>query len=281
MVVSVACVPRCGERTITDHPVERRRRDNARPVIVERSMDPGWLSNAYLIADKPGGVAVFVDSGAPLRPLFDAVSHNGLRVTHLLTTHADPDHIAGDDAIQGRYDCPVVKGDLETGGLSIRALATPGHKDDHLAFVINDELCCSGDVLFKDAVGGGDFEQIRRSVMDVLMKLPPETRVLPGHTDETTIGREWEENPFVASGAGPTRRAPSPCAWAGGRRPSSSGAPTTTGTARPGCASTTVPTRSSAARAWNAARRSASSSSSVRTARGRRPNGSSMMRPPS
>jgi hypothetical protein len=33
--------------------------------------------------------------------------------------------------------------------------------------------------------------------MDVLMKLPPETRVLPGHTDETTIGREWEENPFI------------------------------------------------------------------------------------
>jgi len=31
----------------------------------------------------------------------------------------------------------------------------------------------------------------------VLMTLPPETRVLPGHTEETTIGREWEENPFV------------------------------------------------------------------------------------
>ena len=44
---------------------------------------------------------------------------------------------------------------------------------------------------------GGDVEQVRRSVMDVLMKLPPETRVLPGHTDETTIGREWEQNPFV------------------------------------------------------------------------------------
>ena len=38
---------------------------------------------------------------------------------------------------------------------------------------------------------------IRRSVMDVLMTLPPEVRVLPGHTEETTIGREWEENPFV------------------------------------------------------------------------------------
>ena len=38
---------------------------------------------------------------------------------------------------------------------------------------------------------------MRRSVMDVLMTLPPETRVLPGHTDETTIGREWDQNPFV------------------------------------------------------------------------------------
>src|SRR4029079_16248612 len=74
-------------------------------VFVERSMHPDWLSNAYLIGDKEGGTAVFVDSGAPLRPLFDAVSTHGLRVTHLLTTHADGDHIAGDDAIRGRYDC--------------------------------------------------------------------------------------------------------------------------------------------------------------------------------
>ena len=152
-------------------------------MIVERSLHPSWLSNAYLIGDEPGGTAVFVDSGAPLEPLFEAVGRNDLTVTHLLTTHADPDHIAGDDEIRARFDCPVEKGDLETGGLSIRALATPGHKDDHLAFVFNDELCCTGDVLFKDAVGGGDFEQIRRSVMDVLMQLPPETRVLPGHTD--------------------------------------------------------------------------------------------------
>jgi hydroxyacylglutathione hydrolase len=166
-------------------------------VIVERSMSPDWLSNAYLIGDEPGGTAVFVDSGAPLGPLFDAVDRDRLTVTHLLTTHADHDHIAGDGEITTRYGCPIVKGDLETGGLSIQALPTPGHKDDHLAFVVNDGLCCTGDVLFKDAVGGGDFAQIRRSVMDVLMGLPDETRVLPGHTDETTIGREREHNPFV------------------------------------------------------------------------------------
>ena len=160
-------------------------------------MDPSWLSNAYLIADEPGGTAVFVDSGAPLAPLFDAVERESLTVTHLLTTHADHDHIAGDAEILQRFGVPVVKGDLQTGGLSIEALPTPGHKDDHLAFVVNGEACFSGDVLFKDAVGGGDFTQIRRSVMEVLMQLPAEMRVLPGHTDETTIGREWEENPFV------------------------------------------------------------------------------------
>jgi glyoxylase-like metal-dependent hydrolase (beta-lactamase superfamily II) len=166
-------------------------------VIVERSMHPGWLSNAYLVADEPGGTAVFVDSGAPLEPLFEAVERERLTVTHLLTTHADPDHVAGDEEVIARYRVPVVKGPLETGSLRIEALATPGHKDDHLAFVVNGESCFSGDVLFKDAVGGGNLPQIRASVMDVLMTLRPETRVYPGHTDETTIGREWDENPFV------------------------------------------------------------------------------------
>jgi glyoxylase-like metal-dependent hydrolase (beta-lactamase superfamily II) len=66
-----------------------------------------------------------------------------------------------------------------------------------IAFVVNGEAVFTGDTLFKDSVGGGDVEQVRRSVMEVLMKLPPEMRVLPGHTDETTIGREWEQNPFV------------------------------------------------------------------------------------
>jgi hydroxyacylglutathione hydrolase len=166
-------------------------------MIVARSMHPDWLSNAYVIGDEPSGTAVFVDSGAPLEPLFETVEREGLTVTHLLTTHADHDHIAGDAEIQERYGCPIVKGDLTTGGLSIEALPTPGHKDDHLAFVFNGELCCTGDVLFKDAVGGGDLGQIRSSVMDVLMKLPDEVRVLPGHTEETTIGRERQHNPFV------------------------------------------------------------------------------------
>ena len=40
-------------------------------------MDPGWLSNAYLVADEEGGTAVYVDSGAPLEPLEKAASSGG------------------------------------------------------------------------------------------------------------------------------------------------------------------------------------------------------------
>ena len=98
-----------------------------------------------------------------------------------------------------------MKGPLETGGLSVQALETPGHADDHLAFLVNDTVCFTADILFKDAVGGGpDAGPIRHSVMEVLMALAPEVRVLPGHTEETTIGREWEENPFVTYWRGET-----------------------------------------------------------------------------
>jgi glyoxylase-like metal-dependent hydrolase (beta-lactamase superfamily II) len=160
-------------------------------------MDPGWLSNAYLVADEPGGTAVFVDSGAPLAPLFDTVERERLTVTHLLVTHGHPDHVAGNDEIVARYACPVETGPVETGGLSIEAIPTPGHSPDMVAFLVGGTVVFSGDTLFRDAVGGGDFAQIRHAVMDVFMAMPPETRVLPGHTEETTIGREWERNPFV------------------------------------------------------------------------------------
>jgi hydroxyacylglutathione hydrolase len=156
-------------------------------------MHPGWLSNAYLVADEEGGTAVFVDSGAPIEPLLQAAERWRVRPSLVLRTHGDRDHVEHESELA----LEVVTQSIEIGGLRVEALPTPGHKDDHVAFVVNDEACFSGDVLFKGAVGGGDFDQIRRSVMDVLMGLQPETRVYPGHTDETTIGDEWEENPFI------------------------------------------------------------------------------------
>ena len=76
-------------------------------------------------------------------------------------------------------------------------VAAEGHSEDGVSFVAGNELCFTGDTLFRDAVGGGPAQELRGSVMDVLMTLSPDVRVLPGHTDETTIAREWEENPFV------------------------------------------------------------------------------------
>jgi hydroxyacylglutathione hydrolase len=181
-------------------------------MLVERSMDPGWLSNAYLVADEEGGTAVYVDSGAPLDPLMEAAERWRVQPEHVLRTHGHPDHVMHEPEL----GLPVVTRSLEAGGLHIDALATPGHAEDHLAFVVNGELCFSGDILFKDAVGGGsDVLAIRSSVMDVLMKLPPETRVLPGHTDETTIGREWEENPFVRFWRGVDAALDEPCTVGG------------------------------------------------------------------
>jgi len=156
-------------------------------------MHPDWLSNAYLVADEEGGVAVFVDSGADVEPLLAAAERWGVEPSYILRTHSHQDHVVH----EGELGLPIRTDAVEVGGLRIEALPTPGHSDDMIAFVVNGEAVFTGDTLFKDSVGGGNLDQVRSSVMDVLMKLPPETRVLPGHTDETTIGREWEENPFV------------------------------------------------------------------------------------
>jgi len=165
-------------------------------------MHPGWLSNAYLVADHRGGTGVFVDSGAPLEPLLRAVEEQELTVTHLLVTHGHGDHTAGNETLRRRFDLETVEraqSPFQTGALTIEVLPTPGHSGDSLSFLINGNVCFSGDTIFAGSVGGSgsSYTDLRRSIMEVLLALPPETRLLPGHTDETSVGREWEQNPFV------------------------------------------------------------------------------------
>ena len=169
-------------------------------------MHPDWLSNAYVVADEKGGTAVFVDSGADIAPLVAAVEAWGATPAAILRTHSHHDHVVHEEELRARYGIEVVAepGVWTWGGLRVRGTATPGHSDDMVAFEV-DDVVFTGDTLFKDAVGGGDLGQVRDSVMDVFLALPDETRVLPGHTDETTIGRERAANPFVRvwSGAEP------------------------------------------------------------------------------
>jgi hydroxyacylglutathione hydrolase len=170
-------------------------------------MHADWLSNAYLVADEEGGTAVYVDSGAPIGPLREAAERWRVDPMFILRTHAHHDHVEH----EGELGLPVRTDSLEAGGLRVEAIPTPGHSDDMVAFVVDGEAVFTGDTLFKDSVGGGSFEQIRRSVMDVLLALPHELRVLPGHTDETTLAREWEENPFVRVWRGVEPEGTAPC----------------------------------------------------------------------
>src|SRR2546427_9648277 len=73
-------------------PTRRPRCCRLPAVILERSMDPGWLSNAYLVGERVGGAAVVIDSGAPIAPLVAARTRHKLRLAALRThpRHIDP-----------------------------------------------------------------------------------------------------------------------------------------------------------------------------------------------
>jgi hydroxyacylglutathione hydrolase len=188
-------------------------------MIVERSMSDGWLSNTYLVAGGPGGDAFLVDAGGPLDPLFAKAEEHGLNVTHILLTHHHHDHVAELGKALERWPAaavlahpeervPGTTGDLTDGdevtigGLTVRALHTPGHTAGMLALVVDGNVF-TGDTLFKGSVGGvrapgsTGYEDLKRSIMEILLELPPETTVRPGHTDPTTVADELESNRFV------------------------------------------------------------------------------------
>ena len=104
----------------------------------------------------------------------------------------------------GDLDIQLQDGDeLKTGDLHIRAVHVPGHTLGQLSFLVNEERIFTGDTLFRRTIGGTrgpghtTFEDIQHSIMEVLMRFPKEMPVHPGHTDPTTIGEEWGENPFI------------------------------------------------------------------------------------
>jgi hydroxyacylglutathione hydrolase len=193
-------------------------------VIVERTEHPSWLSNAYLVAEGPGRRGVLVDGNGVLEPLLDRVERDGVEVTNVLLTHAHADHVEGVDDLARRFGVEILGSDaladgevVRSGDLEIQALATPGHAPGHLAFLVNGSDCLTGDVLFRRTVGGTrgggptGFEDLRRSVMERLLTLPPETRIHPGHREPTAVAEELEENPFVRVWRGLDPESSEPC----------------------------------------------------------------------
>lgn len=95
------------------------------------------------------------------------------------------------------------KDTLEALGETWRLHHVPGHSPDSVCFHLEREhLLFGGDVLFLDGVGrtdfpGGSTQQLLSGIESKLFRLPDATRVFPGHGDDTTIGRERLENPFL------------------------------------------------------------------------------------
>ena len=196
-----------------------------------------FQQTCWLLADPEAGEAVIVDPGEGSAEILAAVRARGLRVTGIWLTHAHIDHIWGVDDVRAAtgaevwlhpldrrwYDILPEQGRMfglgglprlappehdlahgqtvSVGRFDFAVRHVPGHAPGHVAF-LGHGLAVSGDVLFAGSIGrtdlaGGDLSQLLASIRDELLVLPDDTRVLPGHGPETTIGAERAANPFL------------------------------------------------------------------------------------
>lgn len=208
-------------------------------MIVERSMNAGDFSNCYLVVDRSGGAALVVDAGPPVEPLVELAEHHGVTPSHVLLTHHHGDHVAGVATLKRRWpDAQVLihpferdrVGDatgtveageqLQVGELTVRPLHTPGHTAGMLSFLVDHDgttAVFTGDTLFRDSVGGvrapghTTYQALKDSIMGTLMELHGSVLVQPGHSEPTTVEREWGQNPFIRVWRGLDREGSQPC----------------------------------------------------------------------
>ena len=89
------------------------------------------------------------------------------------------------------------------GDTRFEIIATPGHTPGHVSFYEpQSKTLFTGDTLFRESIGrtdlpGGDYSWIMRSIIEKILPLGDETKVYPGHGDQTTIGHESLYNPFI------------------------------------------------------------------------------------
>lgn len=133
---------------------------------------------------------------------------------------------------------------LRLGALEVRPLHTPGHTAGMLSFLVGERpeagegaaapartprsavpgglagaglAVFTGDTLFKDSVGGvrapghTTYTDLRDSIMGTLMELPPDTVIYPGHSEQTSVAREWEANAFIRVWRGLDPEGSQPC----------------------------------------------------------------------
>ncbi|HVJ50448.1 MBL fold metallo-hydrolase [Desulfitobacterium sp.] len=193
-------------------------------------------ANCYILSCPETKKAVVIDPGAEGKRIHSWVLEKGYQVEYILLTHGHLDHIGAVDELRDAFDAKVgihardadmlIDGQknlstymgssiemkpadfllkdgqtITIGQITLTVLATPGHTLGGVCFLTSDGLI-SGDTLFAGSIGrtdfpGGSLEQLLDGINQKLMVLPEETRVFPGHGEETTIGREKRENPFL------------------------------------------------------------------------------------
>ncbi len=168
-------------------------------------------NNVFVLRCKQTGDAVLIDAANEHDKLLEVCRR--LNVRKVLETHGHWDHIQAVPAVRDAgYDVGVTAQDasmldsydfildddsvIEVGRLRLRTIHTPGHTPGSICFRLEGSpVLFSGDTLFPGGPGatkfpGGDFPTIIESIDRKLFVLPPETLVLPGHGDDTTIGTE-------------------------------------------------------------------------------------------
>ncbi|MBV6698977.1 MBL fold metallo-hydrolase [Kitasatospora aureofaciens] len=201
--------------------------------------DEGLGNSAYLV-DLGNGCALAMDASRDLRALRAAAERRGLTVAFAADTHLHADFLSG--AVQLGHDdgatvlasaaghrafahTALADGDeVDLGGLTLRALATPGHTDEHLSFLLLDgavELgvftggsLIVGSAARTDLLGSDRAEELARAQYRSLRRLatlPDHLPVWPTHgagsfcsvpagaARTTTIGAQKQSNPLLAA----------------------------------------------------------------------------------
>jgi glyoxylase-like metal-dependent hydrolase (beta-lactamase superfamily II)/rhodanese-related sulfurtransferase len=174
---------------------------------------------SYLIGDESAGVAAVVDPRLDIGEYLRLARYLGVRIEHILETHNHADHVSGHGRLVAatgatihvhRLAAPDYEHEpfddgweLALGGLTVRALHTPGHRPEHTAFALIDHrrsddpwAVLSGDSLFVGAIARPDLavdkaegaRGIFRSLHEQLLTLPDTCEVWPGHLGGSLCG---------------------------------------------------------------------------------------------